>query len=291
MTFDKKENSQKTLVERLRYWAAYSETPMPYEAQKVCVQAADALSSRQDATPSPAPVSEERLKEILATELDRVGCDLAAKMLRMGLPYQPNDAAITAMRRAAETGGVEGHARGLLERLDALIDFSEPWEDGQPFVAASAFNAVIAEAHEFLRRFPPAPSDSAQQESAFGHDWSKECPICRRNDGQHAYWCDGENETSPAQGKTQGHDPISFHHGIKAAIRWLHARAASMADGHARSVLDSAATNLGWASSKKGVTPLSPHDFARHILEIEKLQDLRRTPAAADRVEEEPRWS
>lgn len=34
--------------------------------------------------------------------------------------------------------------------------------------------------------------------------------------------------------------------GVRRAITWLHRRAQKMVDPHARIVLDSAATNLGW---------------------------------------------
>lgn len=38
--------------------------------------------------------------------------------------------------------------------------------------------------------------------------------------------------------------------GIQAAVTWLHQRATEMNDPHARSVLDSAATNLGWDAAR-----------------------------------------
>lgn len=38
---------------------------------------------------------------------------------------------------------------------------------------------------------------------------------------------------------------------MTAAIAWLHARAEQMNDPHARSILNSAATNLGWAEASR----------------------------------------
>ena len=45
---------------------------------------------------------------------------------------------------------------------------------------------------------------------------------------------------------TAGHDKASFNNGIRRAITWLHDRAKEMNDPHAKAVLNSAATNLGW---------------------------------------------
>lgn len=38
--------------------------------------------------------------------------------------------------------------------------------------------------------------------------------------------------------------------GVRAAVTWLHKRADEMNDPHARAVLNSAATNLGWDHSR-----------------------------------------
>jgi hypothetical protein len=42
-----------------------------------------------------------------------------------------------------------------------------------------------------------------------------------------------------------GHDQPSYYRGVRACIAWLHARADTMNDPHAKSVLNSAAFNLG----------------------------------------------
>lgn len=42
--------------------------------------------------------------------------------------------------------------------------------------------------------------------------------------------------------------------GIRAAVTWLHARATEMNDPQAKAILNSAATNLGWAFQGKLMT-------------------------------------
>jgi len=37
-----------------------------------------------------------------------------------------------------------------------------------------------------------------------------------------------------------------YRDGVRWTVTWLHARAAEMNDPHARAILNSAATNLGW---------------------------------------------
>lgn len=43
----------------------------------------------------------------------------------------------------------------------------------------------------------------------------------------------------------------------RRCVAWLHARADSMNDPHARAVLNSAATNLGWTIGEMTTAPLS----------------------------------
>lgn len=43
---------------------------------------------------------------------------------------------------------------------------------------------------------------------------------------------------------------LGHRDGIRSAITWLHERAKEMNDPHARQVLNSAATNLGWEISR-----------------------------------------
>lgn len=60
--------------------------------------------------------------------------------------------------------------------------------------------------------------------------------------------------------------------GIRAAVTWLHERANEMNDPHAKVILNSAATNLGWAWShrlpdNRIVTVAGPIDFPAELLE------------------------
>jgi hypothetical protein len=53
------------------------------------------------------------------------------------------------------------------------------------------------------------------------------------------------NKTPAKEYSTPGHDRASFSRGVRAAIEWLHARAETMNDPHAKAVLNSAGFHLG----------------------------------------------
>ena len=54
----------------------------------------------------------------------------------------------------------------------------------------------------------------------------------------------------------------------RGAISWLHQRAGAMNDQHARDVLNSAATNLGWDTSRARVEGRNPKCFDNFDAEL-----------------------
>lgn len=109
-------------------------------------EAAIALSSRQDQPHSPAPVPEGDIERV-ALAIRDVQEKHRAPGDRSGWPAYlcEAQAAITAMRRAAETGGTEKFDESKLAALK-----EEP-------------NSLWQEAKAIEASVPPAPSDSAQE--------------------------------------------------------------------------------------------------------------------------------
>lgn len=94
-----------------------------------------------------------------------------------------------------------------------------------------------------------------------------------------------QHDAPPAEARPHsGHDKISFANGIRAAVTWLHHRAASMVDQSAIAILNSAATNLGWdligGSRFPGQSPPAHHaqndatEIERRLRECDSLVKL-----------------
>ncbi len=77
-----------------------------------------------------------------------------------------------------------------------------------------------------------------------------------------------------------------YRDAVRAAITWLHRRAAEMSDPHAKRVLNSAATHLGWDRAHSGIP--EPGQSGPVCVEAPavELESLRRAHSALESVAE-----